>query len=256
MDTNPKLAPGNYYHIYNRANGGENLFREDNDYQRFLDQYKKFIPPVADTLAWVLMPNHFHLLVWVREGMYYKYSPPDKKGTFNPSNADSSLRGEAVRFDGIRFEDVKWETVDLSASEGPDSVNGPDDDKSRKKADPTKHFAHLFNAYANHLNFKYDRHGSLFQRPFKRKCIESEAYKRKVIIYIHNNPVHHGFCELPEDYPWTSYLSCVSEKPTKLKREKVIDLFGGREKIPLLHQEDFDRKELEKWLDLENNMEQ
>jgi putative transposase len=65
-----------------------------------------------------------------------------------------------------------------------------------------------------------------------------------------------GFVNCLKIIPGLSYLSCVSEKPTKLKREKVIDLFGGREKIPLLHQEDFDRRELKKWLDLENYTEQ
>jgi hypothetical protein len=30
-------------------------------------------------------------------------------------------------------------------------------------------------------------------------------------------------------YPWSSYDSVVSEKPTLLKREEVIDLFGSKE---------------------------
>src|SRR5690606_5735657 len=56
-----------YYHIYNHANGNENLFRERENYRFFLQQYQKHITPVADTLAYCLMPNHFHLLVRIKE---------------------------------------------------------------------------------------------------------------------------------------------------------------------------------------------
>lgn len=37
------------------------------------------------------------------------------------------------------------------------------------------------------------RHGSLFEQPFKRKIIENEWYLKQVILYVHNNPVHHRF---------------------------------------------------------------
>jgi hypothetical protein len=35
------------YHIYNRANGSENLFREEKNYDYFLERYIDFIDPVA-----------------------------------------------------------------------------------------------------------------------------------------------------------------------------------------------------------------
>ena len=55
------------YHIYNHANGEDNLFRERENYRFFLQQYEKHITPVADTLAYCLMPNHFHLLVRIKD---------------------------------------------------------------------------------------------------------------------------------------------------------------------------------------------
>jgi putative transposase len=59
----PNLEHGKYYHIYNRGRRGENLFKEPGNYSFFLSKYDEYISPVADTYAWVLMPNHFHLLV-------------------------------------------------------------------------------------------------------------------------------------------------------------------------------------------------
>ena len=214
----PPLHPGEYYHLYNRANGSENLFREGADYLRFLRLYDKYISPVANTYAWVLMANHFHTLVRIKEGMVYKYSKGDFKHT-SPSNADRIRRGR----NAVRFEEVKWETVNPSASCGPDGVNGPI--KNGKKASPTKHFSHLFNAYAKYINEKYDRHGSLFQRPFKRKQVEDEHYLRQIIDYVHNNAVHHGFVDHPSQYPWSSYLTHQSTGPTILQFDAVIDWF-------------------------------
>lgn len=54
------------YHIYNRANGNENLFREEKNYAFFLEKYSYHISSMAETFAWCLMPNHFHLMVRIR----------------------------------------------------------------------------------------------------------------------------------------------------------------------------------------------
>ncbi len=60
------LIPGLCYPIYNNAHGNKNLFREPENYRYFLQQYQKHLSPVADTLAWCLMPNHFHLLIKIK----------------------------------------------------------------------------------------------------------------------------------------------------------------------------------------------
>jgi putative transposase len=60
------LQPQQYYHIFNRGINGENIFREERNYQYFLDLYAKHINPVADTFSYCLLKNHFHLLVRIR----------------------------------------------------------------------------------------------------------------------------------------------------------------------------------------------
>jgi putative transposase len=57
------LQLGCYYHIYNRGNNRENLFLEERNYHHFLKLYARYIPPVADTYAYCLLKNHFHVLV-------------------------------------------------------------------------------------------------------------------------------------------------------------------------------------------------
>ncbi|HVM88269.1 MAG TPA: hypothetical protein VMT76_08770 [Puia sp.] len=63
MDT---LQPLSYYHIFNHAIGNENLFREDENYRFFLQKYDLYIYQVAETLAYCLMPNHFHFLIKIK----------------------------------------------------------------------------------------------------------------------------------------------------------------------------------------------
>ena len=57
------LLPNCFYHVYNHANGSDNLFNNDANYFFFLEKYKQYILPIADTFAYCLMPNHFHLFV-------------------------------------------------------------------------------------------------------------------------------------------------------------------------------------------------
>ncbi|MBN2104328.1 hypothetical protein JW835_09850 [bacterium] len=66
MSATIPLEPGNYYHIYNRGNNGENIFIEDQNYQYFLKLFKKYVTPVVDTFAYCLLKNHFHISLRVK----------------------------------------------------------------------------------------------------------------------------------------------------------------------------------------------
>jgi REP element-mobilizing transposase RayT len=105
----------------------------------------------------------------------------------------------------------------------------------------SKRFSNLFNSYAKSYNVTFDRKGSLFQRPFKRKEIQSVAYLSNVVHYIHSNPVHHGFVKNIHEWPYSSYHSIYSAKDTKLKREEVLNWFGGRDKYLSQHIRSIDR---------------
>jgi len=67
MQKSIPLEPGKYYHIYNRGNNRENIFFEERNYHYFLRLYAKYIEPVADTFAYCLMRNHFHVLVRIKQ---------------------------------------------------------------------------------------------------------------------------------------------------------------------------------------------
>jgi putative transposase len=89
-----------------------------------------------------------------------------------------------------------------------------------------QHFSNLFNAYSKAFNKRYGRHGSLFERPFKRKLVSNPDYLKQLVQYINNNPIYHGIVEHVLDYPWSSYLTCISKESTKTQRNSVIDSFN------------------------------
>lgn len=61
------LLPGKFYHIFNRGNNRENIFLEERNYRHFMHLYAEHIEPVADTYAYSLLRNHFHLLVRIKD---------------------------------------------------------------------------------------------------------------------------------------------------------------------------------------------
>ncbi|ELR68071.1 Putative transposase [Fulvivirga imtechensis AK7] len=62
-----QLAENNIYHIYNQGNNKELLFYKPENYVYFLRKFRKYILPYTSVLAYALMPNHFHFLVYTTD---------------------------------------------------------------------------------------------------------------------------------------------------------------------------------------------
>lgn len=65
------LECNRFYHLYNRGNNKENLFREDRNYHFFLGKWEKYLEKYVDTWAYCLMPNHFHFLIKVKNTSFF-----------------------------------------------------------------------------------------------------------------------------------------------------------------------------------------
>jgi len=61
-----ELETNKYYHLYNRSNNHELLFKNRDNYIYFLEKYRKYISPFVNTIAYCLMPDHFHFSVYVK----------------------------------------------------------------------------------------------------------------------------------------------------------------------------------------------
>jgi len=184
------LIEGQYYHVYNRGNNRENLFREERNYLYFLKLYAYHIGPVADTFAYCLLKNHFHFLIRIKD------------------------------LSGVR------------ATKSPPHLTG----LKLKKLAPSKKFSNFFNAYARTYNHTYQRTGALFQRPFGRILVSSDAHFKQLVTYIHQNPQKHKFVADFRDWKYSSYHTLLASEKTHLHRSEVLDWFNTRAGFVAAHQ--------------------
>ena len=114
MSTPTSLDYGGYYHIFNRGVNRQNLFVEERNYSYFLKLYAYHIETVADTYAYCLLPNHFHLLVRIKTPeeareqtrpapRSYRVSPPSQAFS-NLFNAYTKAVNTAYQRTGSLFE--------------------------------------------------------------------------------------------------------------------------------------------------------
>ncbi len=116
-------------------------------------------------------------------------------------------------------------------------------------------FSNFFNAYAKAINKGYGRTGSLFEERFGRIPVTSTSYFENLIFYIHYNPQKHSFVADFRDWHWSSYHILTSNGPTILKRNKVLQLFGGIQGFEDFHRGMLNEKKLAQCIDKEFDLE-
>jgi len=198
MDYQIPLVADGVYHIFTHAVGTENLFRQQENYRFFLEKYSMHVLPVADTYAYCLLPNHFHLLVKIKQ---------------LPQIQELHL--------------LKKKTELTAENESPFIV---------------KQLSNFLNSYAKSYNSMFGRRGALFLDFIRRVEVKSAEQFTNTLHYVHKNPVHHGFCKSVADWKWSSYHSLLSNKPTMLLRQEVIDWFGNVDNFYAFHQQPVDLK--------------
>jgi putative transposase len=102
--------------------------------------------------------------------------------------------------------------------------------------------SNLQNSYAKAYNKAFVRRGRLFLESVKRREIISEASFTNIIHYLHSNAVHHGLCRKITEWPYSSYHELIHLAPTTLKRQQVLDWFGGREQFIRFHEQKIELK--------------
>lgn len=191
------LEPEGFYHIYNRGNNGDTVFFTNENYHYFLAKFDEYFSDFLILHAFCLLKNHFHLLAEVKTEVQIRQSIVDKEKY-------------------MKLRKYLSKTVEKILS---------------------KQFQYFFISYAKSINKKNGRHGSLFEKPFRRKQITTDEYYRNVIYYIHRNMIHHGLNIDFRDYPWSSYSRILEANPSKLPKERVIKAFDSRENYIYFHEQ-------------------
>ncbi len=194
-----------FYHIYNRSNNRETIFLSDENYQFFLKKWGEFLGKYMDTFSYALIPNHFHFTVRIRnvDELFMENAKAEK------TKASRKFIGQEITLDEFLEDQMKRFLI----------------------------------SYAKAFNKREQREGSVFQKRFKRIGIRNENHLCYLIAYHHHNPIHHKLVKQYEDWKFTSYLTMLSEAPTKVCREEVLNLFfngdtqKGRSEFLRYHQD-------------------
>ncbi|WP_270180275.1 transposase [Alkalihalobacillus sp. CinArs1] len=83
----------------------------------------------------------------------------------------------------------------------------------------------LSSSYVYWYNTKYERCGHLFQERFNSENVESDAYFKTVLRYIHQNPLNAHLVKSVWDSKWTSIHEYVN-RANLVNIEKGLDLFS------------------------------
>ena len=196
-----KIVPGEYYHIYNRGNNKQPIFRDEKDWARLLFLIIYFQSPlifrnigrqiahfvrhsvfnisdeiveeivknrVVELVNFTLMPNHFHLIV------------------------------HELKERGI-----------------------------------SQYMQRVLNAYTKYFNTKYKNSGHLFQGPFRIVHIKDDEQLIYLSAYIHRNPREiKEWVNKEHTFPWSSYQDCINKNRwgELLKIDIITEQFSSGEK--------------------------
>ena len=202
------LHPSHYYHLYNHANGSDDLFIEDRNYYFFLEKVNKYLLPFMDIYSYCLMPNHFHFLIRIKDEEILIQ-------LLFQNNTSTSMND---------MQHIEFIYRKISKS-----------------------LSNLFSSYTQSFNKLYHRKGSLFMPNFKTNPVEDDLSFCALTQYIHANPVHHGFVKDIKEWKYSSFNTLCSQKPTKLDREHLINIFGNKQAFLDYHNKPINRKY--KWHD-------
>ena len=108
MNYKEPLQPSCMYHLFNRGNNKENIFKEPDNYSYFLTLCKKYITPVADIHCYCLLPNHFHLLIHTKNNTTSKLITQAFSNCFN---AYTKSINKAYKRTGSYFRNVLAENI-------------------------------------------------------------------------------------------------------------------------------------------------
>ncbi len=230
------FTEGNIYHLFNQGNNREKIFFNDENKKYFLNKIRKHILPYADILAWCLMPNHFHLMVYVNR--------------ISLAGSDTSAADTVtVKVTVKNAFSVTPANQSVSSAESvtPISANVVKVHCSKEHT-LSYSIGIMLSSYSQAVNKQQNRTGSLFRNNTKAECITAcneitpsffnttngvlinrhfteDEYPKVCFDYIHNNPVKAGFVKSPEEWEFSSFRDVYGLRNGSLINRNRIEEF-------------------------------
>ena len=197
------IEKGHIYHIYNQGNNRQKIFFNRENYFFFLGKMKEYILPYTDIMAWCLMPNHFHWMVYVRETDIFR------------SRGATQSRTPTIS-DNISFN----KSIGILLASYTRAINNQENITGSLFREKTK--AECLTAFNGITpSFYNTEFGTIMNIPDPEK-----EYPQICFNYIHNNPVKAGLVKSAEDWEFSSCQDICGMRNGKLINRERINEFG------------------------------
>jgi putative transposase len=185
------------YHLIGRIVGRAHLLGdiEREQFRQFMRMQEGFSGCIL--LTYVIMSNHFHLLLEV---------PPLPEGGI--SDEELRVRLKSVYASG-QVDEIARELAAARAAGDLAQVAAIHARFTYRMHDLSEFMKTLVQRFSRWYNHEHDRHGTLWEERFKSVIVESGAAARTMAAYIDLNPVRAGMVADPGDYRWSGYGEAV-----------------------------------------------
>ncbi len=207
------FEPGGIYHVYNQGNNRQLVFYNRENYLYFLRKIRVHILPFADVLAWCLMPNHFHLMLEVRDEFSRAADRLSRGATLSRTPTAASLTptkaGQSLNY-----------SIGVLLSSYTKAINKQNSSSGSLFRQKTKAIC------LNEINGITSHWYTSFGVTFMKVDIPEYQYPQTCFNYIHNNPVSAGFVARAEDWEFSSYIDLVGMRAGNLVNRDRVEKLG------------------------------
>lgn len=185
---------GQIYHVYNRGNNKQPIFFNEGNYLFFIRKMRKVLLPNCEILAYCLMPNHFHFLIYANEI------------TVSNNEKDKNNFSESIR------KLLSQYTKAVNIQQGRTSSLFQQNTKAKLVTNVCHEYRGMVQSYCHN---------------FRGRTIQSTALN--CFIYIHRNPI--GLkCGNLSNWQFSSYLDYAGiRNGTLCNKELTYSLLGFRQ---------------------------
>ncbi len=176
----------NIYHVYNRGNNREQIFYSHKNYIFFLEKIRKQIFPHCEILAYCLMPNHFHFLI---------YADDRTICTVKKANQDRNVFSEGMRIVLSTY------TQAINKQEGRVGSLFTQNTEAKPLSDNT-----ILNS------------GTVQNRGIVNLGMD---YVFTCFQYIHQNPMRAGLVKKMEEWQYSSFVDYCGIRKGTLSNQKL-----------------------------------
>ena len=167
------IAPGEYYHIFNRGAHRQTIFKDKTDWSRFLFNILYFQSPYPFQKISRLVQTYAHDT---------GFSVPNE-------DIEEVLKGRFVELVGFCLMSNHFHLIVKETEEG----------------GMARYMQRVSDGYTKYFNTKYEASGHVFQGSYKAVHVKTDTQLLYLSAYIHRNPREISAWRGKEfEYPWSS----------------------------------------------------